>query len=159
MVPNADMCRTTCSGKLGIDSCQKMRLTPYSKRMYLRTFPMVMLRMERGRLARMRPSMMVMALPKIGMKAKNPIHAPCPAMNRSALSRLSCDTCRQRSIHSIFPILPTPQLNNAPATLPMEPQTIKPIGSRPAANSPNMTASLLKGKKLPARNAETNIPQ
>ena len=69
---------------------------------------MVMLRMEIGTLALVKPSTMVMALPNKGRKAKNPIHAPLPAMNRSALSRFSFFTCRYFSIYSILPSRPTP---------------------------------------------------
>ena len=69
---------------------------------------MVMLSMEMGMLALVSPKTMVMALPKRGRNAKNPIHAPLPAMNRSALSRLSFFTCRYFSIHSILPRRPTP---------------------------------------------------
>ena len=57
-------------------------------------------------LERIRPKAMVMALPKTGRKAKNPIHAPRPAINRWALSRSSFLTCRYSSIHSILPIRP-----------------------------------------------------
>ena len=57
---------------------------------------------------RINPNAMVMALPMIGTNAKNPIHAPRPAMNRSALSKSFLLTCRYRSIHSILPILPIP---------------------------------------------------
>ena len=85
-----------------------MKLSPYTSSTYLSTLPMVMLRMEMGTLALVKPSTMVMALPRRGRKAKNPIQAPLPAMNRSALSRLSFLTCRYFSIHSIFPSLPTP---------------------------------------------------
>ena len=85
-----------------------MKLMPYTRSTYLNTFPMVMLRMEMGTFALVNPSTMVTALPSSGRKAKNPIHAPRPAMNRSALSRLSFFTCRYRSIHSILPSLPTP---------------------------------------------------
>ena len=50
---------------------------------------MVILSIEIGILALVKPKTMVMALPNSGRKAKNPIQAPLPAMNRSALSRLS----------------------------------------------------------------------
>ena len=69
---------------------------------------MVILSIEIGILALVKPKTMVMALPNSGRKAKNPIQAPLPAMNRSALSRLYFFTCRYFSIHSILPILPTP---------------------------------------------------
>ena len=61
-----------------------MKLRPYTKRIYLSTFPMVMLMVEMMILALVRPSTMVMALPNIGMKAKKPIQAPLSAMNLSA---------------------------------------------------------------------------
>lgn len=69
---------------------------------------MVMLMTEITMLALVSPKTMVMALPNRGRKAKNPIQAPLPAMNRSALSRLSFFTCRYFSIHSNLPIRPTP---------------------------------------------------
>lgn len=49
---------------------------------------MVILSIEIGILALVKPKTMVMALPNSGRKAKNPIQAPLPAMKRSALSRL-----------------------------------------------------------------------
>ena len=49
---------------------------------YLKILPIVMLKIDIGTLARIRPSRMVMALPRMGRKAKNPIHAPLPAMKR-----------------------------------------------------------------------------
>lgn len=69
---------------------------------------MVMLMVEMMILALVSPSTMVMALPKIGMKAKKPIQAPLSAMNLSAWSSFSFFTCRYFSIHSILPSLPTP---------------------------------------------------
>ena len=56
---------------------------------------------------RIRPKAMVMALPKTGRKAKNPIQAPRPAIKRWALSSFSLFTWRYFSIHSILPIRPT----------------------------------------------------
>ena len=45
---------------------------------------MVMLMVEMMILALVSPSTMVMALPKIGMKAKKPIQAPLSGMNLSS---------------------------------------------------------------------------
>ena len=42
---------------------------------------------------------------------------------------------------------------------PIVPYTTSCHGSRPAASKASITASLLKGKKLPARKAATSIPQ
>ena len=61
---------------------QKTNKAPYIKTTYLKILPMVMLKIDIGTLARIRPSRMVMALPRMGRKAKNPIHAPLPAMKR-----------------------------------------------------------------------------
>ena len=61
---------------------------------YLISFPAVMLAVVIQMLARVRPSTMVMALPRMGIKAKKPIHAPRPAMNCSARSNFSRFTCR-----------------------------------------------------------------
>ena len=55
---------------------------------------MVILSIEIGILALVKPKTMVMALPNSGRKAKNPIQTPLHAMNRSALSRLSFFPCR-----------------------------------------------------------------
>ncbi|CUP06383.1 Uncharacterised protein [Segatella copri] len=50
-------------------------------------------------------------------------------------------------------------MNIEPSTLPMLPYSTSWIGSSPAACKPDMTTSLLKGKKLPARKADTSMPQ
>ena len=50
--------------------------TDRTKTMYLMNFPMEILMSEMKKLALMSPKTMVMALPRKGMKAKKPIHAP-----------------------------------------------------------------------------------
>ena len=57
-------------------------------------FPMLMLVIEMTMFAFINPSNIVMALPRIGRKAKNHIQAPRPPTKRCALSRLSFLTCR-----------------------------------------------------------------
>ena len=74
---------------------------------YLITLPIPMLKSVMKTFALIRPSNIDIALPKSGRKAKNPIHAPRPPMNRWALSRLSFFTWRYFSIQSILPIRPT----------------------------------------------------
>ena len=69
---------------------------------------MAMLTTEMTTLARIRPSVTVMALPSTGKKAKNPIHAPCPAMKRWARSIFSGLIFSHRSIHSRRPRRPMP---------------------------------------------------
>ena len=70
--------------------------------------PKVMLIREIMMFDLIRPNTMVMALPKMGIKAKKPIQAPCPAMNLWAWSNLSFLTCKYFSIQTVFPNLPTP---------------------------------------------------
>ena len=86
--------------------CPHIRM--YASIAYLMNFPNVMLITDIIMFALISPRHMVMALPSIGTKAKNPIHAPCPPMNLVALSKLSLLTCRYLSIQSSLPILPTP---------------------------------------------------
>lgn len=73
---------------------------------YLSAFPIVMLVNVIGKLARIRPSNTVIALPIIGKKAKKAIHAPRPAMKRCALSMFFCFICKYFSIQSILPNVP-----------------------------------------------------
>ena len=56
--------------------------------------------------ARIRPSTTVMALPRMGRKAKNPIHAPLPAMKFSEflffnMQVLFNPICTAQSTHTI----------------------------------------------------------
>ena len=52
-----------------------------TKMMYRNTFPMVILVILIGRLARISPKAMVIPEPMMGRKAKNPAQAPFPFMN------------------------------------------------------------------------------
>lgn len=51
-------------------------LAPYISNTYLRNLPIVMLMNDIVMFARISPSTIVMALPRMGTKAKKPIHAP-----------------------------------------------------------------------------------
>ena len=61
---------------------------------YLSTLPIVILSKLMKKLARISPKAIVIAEPIIGKKAKNPVHAPCPAMKRWAFSRSRRFTCK-----------------------------------------------------------------
>lgn len=65
---------------------QNMAVTPAIRMTYLIALPSAMLTKLIQKLARIRPKAMVIAEPRIGRKAKNPIQAPCPAMKCWALS-------------------------------------------------------------------------
>ena len=66
---------------------------------------MVILSIEIGILALVKPKTMVMALPNSGRKAKNPIRAPRPARNFRARANWRVET-PSRVIHSVRPSVP-----------------------------------------------------
>ena len=76
------------------DDSQKIMADPNAMKTYRTVLPMSTLTAEMSKLARISPSRMQIAVPMMGRKEKNPIHAPRSPMKRRAFSSFSWLTCR-----------------------------------------------------------------